>query len=70
MVIKKVENEEIIDDDETKVEEKLKNFLKTALAYLDIHENQYTKENVENISDPVDKAIKNLNFIQEFYLSK
>ena len=69
MVIKKVENEEIIDD-ETKVEEKLKNFLKTALAYLDIHENQYTKENVENISDPVDKAIKNLNFIQEFYLSK
>ena len=28
MVIKKVENEEIIDD-ETKVEEKLKNFLKT-----------------------------------------
>ena len=69
MVIKKVENEEIIDD-ETKVEEKLKNFLKTALAYLDIHENQYTKENVENISDPVDEAIKNLNFIQEFYLSK
>ena len=69
MVIKKVENEEIIDD-ETKVEEELKNFLKTAVAYLDIRENQYTKENVENISDPVDKAIKNLNFIQAFYLSK
>ena len=28
------------------------------MAYLDIHENQYTKENVENISDPVHKAIK------------
>ena len=40
------------------------------MAYLDIHENQYTKENVENISDPVDKAIQNLNFIQAFYLSK
>ena len=55
--IKLVENEEIIDDD-TKVAEELNNFFKTAVASLDIHENPYTVENVENMSDPVEKAIK------------
>ena len=55
--IKLVENEEIIDDD-TKVAEELNNFFKTAVASLDIHGNPYTVENVENMSDPVEKAIK------------
>ena len=67
--IKLVENEEIIDDD-TKVAEELNNFFKTAVASLDIHGNLYTVENVENMSDPVEKAIKNSNFIQVFCLSK
>ena len=49
MVIKKIaENKEIIDDD-TNVAEDLNNFLKIV-------------ENVENISDPVDKAIKKSEF--------
>ena len=55
--IKLVENEEIIDDD-TKVAEELNNFFKTAVASLDIHRNPYTVENVENMSDPVEIAIK------------
>ena len=41
MVIKLVENEEIIDDD-TKVAEELNNFFKTAVTSLDIHRNPYT----------------------------
>ena len=41
MVIKLVENEEIIDDG-TKDAEELNNFFKTAVASLDIHGNQYT----------------------------
>ena len=67
--IKLVENEEIIDDD-TKVAEELNNFFRTKVASLDIHGNSNTVENVENMSDPVHKAIKKLNFIQEFCLSK
>ena len=67
--IKLVENEEIIDDD-TKVAEELNNFFKTAVASLDIHRNPYTVENAENMSDPVEKATKNSNFIQVFCLSK
>ena len=67
--IKLVENEEIIDDD-TNVPEKLNSFFKTALASLDIPANPYTVENVGNMSDPVQKAIKNSNFIQAFCLSK
>ena len=67
--IKLVENEEIIDDD-TKVAEELNNFFKTAVASLDIHRNSYTVENIENMSDPVEKAIKDSNFIQAFCLSK
>ena len=39
--IKLVENEEIIDDD-TKVGEELSIFLKTAVASVNIHGNQYT----------------------------
>ena len=61
--IKLIENEEIIDAE-------LNNFFKTAVASLDIHGNPYTVENVENMSDPVEKAIKNSNFIQVFCLSK
>ena len=58
MVIKKIaENKEIIDDD-TNVAEDLNNFLKI----VDIHRNHYTVENVENISEPVDKAIKKSEF--------
>ena len=58
MVIKKIaENKEIIDDD-TIVAEDLNNFLKI----VDIHGNHYTVANVENISDPVDKAIKKSEF--------
>ena len=67
--IKLVENEEIIDED-TKVAEELNNFFKTAVASLDIHRNSYTVENIENMSDPVEKAIKDSNFIQAFCLSK
>ena len=55
--IKLIENEEVIDDD-TKVAEELNNFFKTAVASLDIHRNPYTVENVENMSDPVEIAIK------------
>ena len=58
MVIKKIaENEEIIDDD-IKVAEDLNNFLKI----VDIRGNHYTVENVENVSDSVDKAIKKSEF--------
>ena len=58
MVIKKIaENEEIIDGD-TKVAEDLNIFLKI----VDIRGNHYTVENVENISDPFDKAIKESEF--------
>ena len=38
--------------------EELNNFFKIATASLDIHGNPYTVENVENMSDPVEKAIK------------
>ena len=44
--------------------------MKFAVASLDIHGNQYTVESVENISYPVHKTIKQLNFIQAFYWSK
>ena len=67
--IKLVENKAIIYD-ETKVAEELNNFFKIAVASLDIHGNQHTVENVENISDPVDKAKKNFSFIQAYHLSK
>ena len=67
--IKLVQNEEIIDDD-TNVAEELNNFFKTAIASLDIHRNLYTVENIGNMSDPVEKAIKDSNFIQAFCSSK
>ena len=62
--IKFVENKKNIDED-TKVAGELHKFFKTAVASLNIHGNQYTVENVENISDPVEKAIK----IFELHLS-
>ena len=40
------------------------------MASLDIHGNQYIVGNVKNIGGPVDKAIKKLNFIQAYHLSK
>ena len=40
------------------------------MASLDIHENQYTVENVENIGDPVDKAIKKTEFNPNILLIK
>ena len=67
--MKLAENEGIIDDD-AKVAEELNNFFKTAVASLDIHGNPYTVENVEYMSDPVEKAIRKFNFIQVFCLSK
>ena len=57
--IKSVENKEIIDDD-TKVAEGLNNFFKTTIASLDIHGNPCIIEDVENMSDPVEKAIKKI----------
>ena len=67
--IELVENEEIIDDD-TKVAEELNNFFKTAVASLDIHGNLYTVENVENMSVPVEKAIKKIEFHPSILLVK
>ena len=68
-IIKLVENQEIVDDD-TKVAEGQNNFFKTAVASLDIHGNLYTKENVENMSDPVEKAIKKFEFHPSILLMK
>ena len=67
--IKLVENEEIIDDD-TKVTEELNNFFKTAAASLNIHGNPYTVKNVENMSNPVAKAIKKFEFHPSILLIK
>ena len=69
MVTKLVENEEIIDDG-IKDAEELNNFFKTAVASLDIHGNQYTVKNVENISDPVYRAIKKFEFHPSILLIK
>ena len=67
--IELVENEEIIDDN-TKVAEELNNFFKTAVASLDIHGNLHTVENVENMSVPVEKAIKKIEFHPSILLLK
>ena len=67
--VKSVENEKTLDID-TKVAEVLKSFFKTAVSSLNIHGNQWTVENVENMNDTVDKVLKYLSFIQVFYLSK
>ena len=64
--IKLVENEEIIDDD-TKVAEELNNFFKTAVVSLDIHGNPYAVENVENMSDPVEKVIKKIRISSKHF---
>ena len=67
--IELVENEEIIDDD-TKIAAELNNFFKTALTSLDIHGNPHTVENVENMSDPVEKAIEKFKFHPSILLIK
>ena len=50
--------------------EELNNFLKIATASLDIHENLYTVENVENMNDPVEKATKKIEFHPSIFLIK
>ena len=67
--VKSVENEKTLDID-TKVAEVLKSFFKTVVSSLNIHGNQWTVENVENMNDTFDKVLKYLSFIQVFYLSK
>ena len=67
--MKLAENEGIIDDD-AKVAEELNNFFKTAVASLDIHGNPYTVENVEYMSDPVEKAIRKFKFHPSILLIK
>ena len=46
--IKLVETGEIIDED-ADIAEELNNFLRNAVASLNIHENKYIVENIENI---------------------
>ena len=67
--IKIVENEEIIDND-TEVAEEVNSFYKIALVSLDIHWNQNTAENVENISHSVDTLIKKFEFHSSILLIK
>ena len=55
-----VEKEEIINDD-NKIAEELNNFLKNAVASLNIQENQLILTNVEQDSDPIDRAIKKIS---------
>ena len=45
-----------------KVVEKLNNIFKNVVASLDNHGNPYAVENVENMGDPVEKAIKKFGF--------
>ena len=56
-----VEGGEIIDKDGN-IAEELNNFFKNAVASLNIHENKYIVENIENINDPVDKTIQKFEF--------
>ena len=44
------------------ITEELNNFFKTAVASLVIHGSPYTVENGKNMSDPVEKPIKELEF--------
>ena len=67
--IKLVENEEIVDDN-IKVAEELNNFFKTAVASLDSHGNPYAVEDVENMGEPVEKAIKKFDFHRNISLIK
>ena len=61
-----MENEEITDDD-IKVAEELNNFFKTAVISLDTHGNLYKVENVKNMSDPVEKAIKKIRISSKHF---
>ena len=53
--------------DDTKVAEELNIFFKTAVASLDTCGNPYTVENVENTSDPVEKAIKKIRISSKHF---
>ena len=44
------------------IADELNNFFKNVVSTLNIHENKYIVENIENINDPVDKAIKKIEF--------
>ena len=59
--IKLVKGGEIMDDD-ADIAEELNNFFKNAVASLNTHENKYIIENIENINDHVNKAIKKFEF--------
>ena len=50
--------------------EELNNFLKIVIASLDIHRNPYTKENVENMNEPVEKVTKKFEFHPRILLIK
>ena len=52
------------------IAEELNNFFKNAIASLNIHENKYIVESIENINDPVDKAIKKFEFHPSILLMK
>ena len=67
--IKLVESREIIDED-ADIAEELNNFFKNTVASLNIHENKHIVENIENINDLVDKAIKNFEFHPSILLIK
>ena len=69
MEIKLVEGGEIIDED-ADITEELNNFFKNVVASLNIHENSYIVENIENINDPVNKAIKKFEFDPRILLIK
>ena len=53
-----------------KIVEKLNNIFKNVVASLDNHRNPYAVENVENMGDPVEKAIKKFGFHPNILLIK
>ena len=67
--IKLVEGDKLLQDD-SEVAEELNNFFKEAVSTLDVNENSYIiNPDSINISDPIEKAIESINFIQVFYSS-
>ena len=67
--IKLVESGEIIDED-VDIAEELNKFFKNVVASLNIHENKHIVESIENINNPVDKAIKKFEFHPSILLIK
>ena len=64
--IKHVENDELLQDYKN-IAEEMNNFFKNTALTLDIRENSYiTNHNIPHITDPIEKAIENINFIQVF----